>query len=322
MRDVTLPVEFSGLQGKVEYVRRVSATEYSSSCPQCGGTLHKGGEPPDRFRMWTNANGKNKVMGWCRHCSYIWFPDTTKALSPEEIERWRKEQIAIETERKLAAEQALRLLRSEKLWIEYHKGLNDWAKSVIKSWGIRQDWADYWKLGLVKDYIVRRKDESYHAPAISIPVWQKNFELRNVKLRILNPKDDHDRYRSLYKTGEGLPFVALPKLESPHCLLVEGEKKAMVCAQWSNQEYQVIGVPTKTPSEAALRQLDEFETITVCLDPDAKIKEKNGVSPLRRMVDILGRERVKVLDLPDKIDDLINRGTKLKYAMLCATEVK
>lgn len=321
MRDVALPVEFQGL--KVDYVQRVSATEYSSSCPQCGGAPHKGGEPPDRFRMWTQAKGKNKVFGWCRHCSYMFFPDKDKPLSQEEVERWRKEQIAIEEERRRAAEHAIKLLKSEKLWVQYHKGLNDWAKEIIKSWGIRQDWADYWKLGLVADYTVYRKNQDpYHSPAISIPVWQKGFELRNIKLRILNPKTDGDRYRSMYKTGEGLPFVSLPKLESKECLLVEGEKKAMVCAQWSNQEYQVIGVPTKTPSENTLRMFDEFEKVTICLDPDAKIKEKNGISPLRRMIDILGKDRVRILDLPDKVDDMIVRGMKLSSAMQYTREVK
>ena len=96
----------------------------------------------------------------------------------------------------------------------------------------------------------------------------------------------------------------------------------MVSAQWSNQEYQVIGVPTKTPSETALKLFDEFEQITVCLDPDAKVKEKNGISPLRRMIDILDPKRCRVLDLPGKIDDLIVDGMKLQNAMQYAKEVR
>lgn len=316
MRHYDLPSEFSGL--KVNYVQRVSSDEYSSSCPQCGGEPHKGGELPDRFRLFLNASGKNKVMGWCRRCSYVWFPDTVRPISPEEMERWRKEQLEREEARRRSAEKAISALQSEKIWLKFNEALNDYAMEVLRSWGIREDWANYWRLGLLPDHIVLNKDEKYHSPAISIPMWQWGSPApANVKLRILNPKNSGDRYRSLYKTGIATDFTAFNKLKSDTVVLVEGEKKAMVVAQWSEQKYQVVGLPSVTPNEDLLAKYDRYGKVIVCLDPDAKVEDEYGHSPLKRLVKALGRE-VAWVDLPDKVDDMIIRGMRfdnaLKYA--------
>lgn len=317
MRDSVLPIEFAGLQ--VNYLQRVSRDEYSSACPQCGGVPHKGGELPDRFRLFLNAHGKNKVLGWCRRCSYTWFPDTKKSLDPAEFEKWRTEQIAREEERRRSAEQAIANLKSEKLWIKYNEMLGALGKQTVKEWGIREDWANYWRLGLYPDYkVYSKKNGEYFSPAITIPMWQQDSPMPgNVKLRVLNPKSGEDRYRALYKIGTGIPFVAFNKLHSDTLVLVEGEKKAMVVAQWSDQKYQVVGLPTKSPSGTMVADFKKYGKIVVCLDPDAKEEDANGMSPLKRLVGLLERE-VAVVDLPDKVDDMVNRGMRfdnaLKYA--------
>lgn len=321
-RESPLPAVFAGLTGQVHFVRQVARDEWSSSCPQCGDAGHKKGSLPDRFRMFTNARGKNKILGWCRRCSYVWFPDTAAAPSREDMEHWRREQIQIEEERKRSAERAIALLQSEKIWIQYHARLNDWAKEVLRSWGIRDDWAKYWKLGLVEDYTVfSHTNGEYHTPAISIPVWQMGWRVSNVKLRTLNPKSQEDRYRSLYKVGQAFPFVAFPALESDTCLVVEGEKKAMVCAEWSDGKYQVVGIPSKTPNPEVLHVLDNFGKLIICLDPDAK-KVESGISALDRLTDIVGRERVAILDLPDKVDDMIIRGMRINSALKYTTKLE
>lgn len=314
MKDLALPLEFTALQGKIDYVQRVSSNEYSSSCPQCGGVPHRGGERPDRFRLFLNAKGRNKVMGWCRRCNYVWFPDASRALSPEEMESWRREQIQREEERKRSAETALKNLRSEKVWLKYHEMLGELGRKTIREWGIRQDWADYWRLGMFPDYKVYGKDGEYFSPAVTIPMWQQDSPVPgNIKLRVLNPKNSHDRYRNLYKTGMTVPFVAFNKLHADKVVLVEGEKKAMVVAQWSGQKYQVVGLPSVTPDDRLLAEFAKYGTIVVCLDPDAKVAV-SGESPLKRLVRSLGRE-VQVVDLPDKVDDMINRGMKFDSAM-------
>lgn len=315
MREDTLPHEFAALQGKVRYVRRVSSTEWSSSCPNCSGDIHKNGEFPDRFRMWTNANGKNRVMGWCRHCSYVWFPQSDRPMSTHEFEQWRKDTIAAEERRKAEAEKALKLLQSEKLWLQFHAGLNEWARSIIHSWGIPQGWADYWRLGMISDYTVFSQGENYHSPAITIPLWQLGKQVPlNIKLRVLNPRNDRDRYRNYYKTGVTGLFATRPDLKSDTCLVVEGEKKAMVASSRLGKDWQVFGIPTKTPNIDTLKILDPYGKIYLCLDPDAE-KDKS----LERVVEALGKERVLVMRLPDKIDDMVVQNNlqipnAMKYA--------
>lgn len=304
MREAMIPAEFSALAGKVHYVRRVTAGEWSSSCPNCGGSVHKNGDFPDRFRMWP-VSKHGKPMGWCRSCGYMWFPDKDKPPTKEQFEQWRKDQIAAEEQRKREAEKAIALLKSERIWEYYQTQVNDWGWSIIEGeWGIRRDYAEYWKLGMIQDYVVSSGGEQYHSPAISIPVWSYGWDVKNVKVRVLNPKNSGDRYRSLYKTGAGYPFVAWPELKSKTAVVVEGEKKAMVVAEFATQEYQIVGIPTKTPDPQSLRIMDDFELIYVCLDPDAN-RSENGVSALRRLTSILGKERVAPVYLPGKVDDMI-----------------
>lgn len=316
MKSSALPAEFQQLAGQVNYVRQVAREEFSSSCPKCGGTPHRNGEWPDRFRMFLNARGKNKVLGWCRHCGFVWFPSRGTPFTREEMEAWRKEQIAREEERKRAAEEALKRLRSESLWTQYHNAMTAWAYSVVASWGIRKEWADHWRLGFLADYTVFSKQNgTYHSPAISIPLWQYGQKTpANIKLRVLNPRGQSDRYRAVYKVGGDHTFVSFNWLKTDTCVLVEGEKKAMVVAQGSKQRYQVIGVPSKTPSLTVLKSLDSYGHIVVCLDPDAS-EESNGTSPLKRMVQELGPDRTSVLMLNDKVDDMINRGMDFNAAM-------
>lgn len=297
MRENSLPNEFAKLIGKVSYIQKVTATEYSSSCPQCGGSPHKNGILPDRFRMWTNANGKNKIFGWCRKCGYMFFPENTKPVDRAEFERWRNEQIAIEKQRKADAERAIALLQSQKPWLAYHERLNQWALEILAKRGLTKEYADYWQLGLNPDYLV---NGIYHSPALTIPLWQYDSQVANIKLRILNPKEDKDRYRQLYKTGTAYPFVAWRDKESDMCLIVEGEFKAMACAAFSDKSYQVVGLPTKIPSQEVVNTLAKFDMVIVCLDPDASQDES-----LKRLVGMLPNKRVSVAELPGKIDDML-----------------
>jgi hypothetical protein len=262
--------------------------------------------------MWTNANGKNKVLGWCRHCSYVWFPDNAKPISKEEFEAWRKEELIKQQERKRSAEKAIALLQTEKIWVQYHESLNEWTKGLLVEWGISPKFQEYWQLGLMADYTVHHKEESYHSPAITIPVWQMGGIVSNVKLRVLNPKDSSDRYRSLYRTGEGKPFFAWNKTKFDSCLIVEGEKKAMVSAIHMKRDMQVAGIPTKTPSRESLQQFTNYGKITICLDPDAE-------EEAMRLAQMIGVEKVSIIRLPGKVDDLIvqnklNLNEALRYA--------
>ena len=179
MRTDTLPLEFSSIAHLVEYVVKRTHNEFSSSCPKCGGNIHKNGEYPDRFRLFLNAHGMNRVFGWCRSCGYTWFPDKTGKLSKEEIEQWRREQAKIEDERRRSAEKALSLLNNEKAWERFYESNNDWSREMFHGWGIAESWIEYLKLGLMPDYVVRHDEEFYHSPAATIPVWNVGGVVQN-----------------------------------------------------------------------------------------------------------------------------------------------
>ena len=70
-REHPLPPHWAVLAGKVDYVQRVSNTEYSSSCPQCGGTPHPNGELPDRCRLFVDEH----PTLFCRKCGLVAYPD-------------------------------------------------------------------------------------------------------------------------------------------------------------------------------------------------------------------------------------------------------
>lgn len=305
MRKTVLPPEFSGLLSKVDYVQQWTRDEYSSSCPQCGGVPHQDGSFPDRFRLFLNASGKNKIMGWCRHCGYVWFPGNDKPINKDEFDKWRREQIAREEERKTEAERAIALLKSERIWEQYHANVAKYAlaQETITEWGIPERFANAWRLGFIPDYTVySRQNGEYHSPAITIPVWQPDWEILNVKVRVLNPKSPHDRYRKLYKTGQDGAFWTYPGLKATTGLIVEGEKKAMVSSIYVPEDMQVVGLPTKTPNKEILSAFDSFKKLYLCLDPDAT---EDG--SLERLVVALGKFRTNIIILPDKIDDMINK---------------
>ena len=313
-REASLPVQFQALSSKVHYVRRKTANEYSSSCPKCGGVVHQDGSPPDRFVMWI-VSKHGLPLGFCRACGYIWTPKNERPPSREEFEQWRRQQIAIETQRKEEAERAIALLRSEKIWEFYHNNQGEYGAEFWLGRGINQQWQEHWKLGMYGNYHLA---PDYSSPAATIPIWQEDGEVSNVKLRVVKPRDNTERYRSLYKTGQANLFFALPATDTK-CLVVEGEIKAMVCAMYTSSDMQIIGLPSKTPEKAALTALDKYGAVVVALDPDARIEDKQGVNAERELIDFLGKKRCSYIHLPGKLDDLIlKHGLNLEAAIKVA----
>ena len=304
MREDTLPIEFAELTSRVHYVRQRTKTEWSSSCPECGGEPHQHGDFPDRFRMWP-VSKHGAPLGWCRHCGYAWTPAKERKPTREEIEAWRLEQIRIETERKKAAERALELLHSQKLWERFYNQHTDGSRAVVRSWGLSDSWQEYLQIGYNPNYQVwRGKEVQYSSPAITIPVWSAEDNVQNIKIRVLNPADDADRYRNQYSTGEHYLYV--PLHESPLCgkgILFEGEKKAAVAEANIRSFHRCMGVQSKRPDPEIFRLMDNMELIYIWPDPDAFVPDKNGGRAVDYWIKQLGRERVRVVQCPVKVDD-------------------
>ena len=292
------PAEFDRIGLDTHSFRKFGNYEWHGPCPFCGGR--------DRFIIHTDRVYPSWNW-WCRGChpETGWIdeinPLLKEPLSPEKAER-----IAKRAEERLEkaiteAQAALQDLRQARSWEQYHQQLTDEARTRWESWGIPDFWQDFYKLGYDPDRVIWAGDTEWHTPTMTIPIFEvKTWECLNVKHRLLKPPKSGDKYRP---ERSGLPaalFVADP--DEPitgKTLLVEGEKKAMVTFITADDPFmQVVGVPGKNPSEQLLEQLSESDPIYICLDPDA---QDEAVKLAQR----LDPSRTRLVELPDKIDDLI-----------------
>lgn len=288
-REATLPPIFAWLQRQVRFVQRVSDTEYSASCPQCGGQRHADGEWPDRLRVFCDA----KPLCWCRRCGYMRFAD--QGDTPPDgamLEQWRADQERREQERKRSAERALENLRHERIAEQYHEALTDYARRYWRTRGIPDGLQDYWQLGWRGDWAFG----AHHTASATIPIFAQNWRLLNVKHRLLSPPEGMGKYR--YEvSGNGQPlFLAEP--EGPlggHVYAVEGEIKAMVTKIHAGRGL-FVGLPGKSVSAEIVGQLQQADRVTLVMDPGAK---RDGVALARR----IGIPRCWLLVTPVKIDD-------------------
>ena len=236
----------------------------------------------------------------------------------------RAENAAKELEQKIhQAQSALADLRSAQVWLKYHENLlnNNNARAIWRGRGIPDFWQEWWKLGYCENYALWRKDDNgefekwWESPTISIPIWGHDWEIYNVKHRLLRPPETGDKYIQEKRHVPSYSFIANDEVKKGTLLLLEGEIKAMVTfITIDDIKLQVAGLPTATPSEDCLKIFDDYEPICVCLDPDAYEARKGG-SPIQKLIDKLGEERVRIIWIPTKIDDAILTGDLDKWKL-------
>lgn len=301
MRDF-LPPQFDAIASLVTNVHKKTATEYSSSCPKCGGK--------DRFVMFL-VSRHGYPLGWCRQCQYRWTPKEKNQPTKDQIAEWRAMQIEVEKARIQAAQRSLEILQHDHMWTRFHDQNNDWSRQTFRSWGLSDTWIDYLKLGLVPEYIVYARDTEYYSPAFTIPIWNVGGVVQNIKLRIANPREASDRYRNYYPMGSSFLFVPNYDLElKGACVLVEGEKKAALLEQTlDDPDYRVVGLQTKSPASELFDQLKDFEVVYIALDPDAFQRNgKEKETAVERITRMIGKERSRIVHFPCKPDDGILAG--------------
>lgn len=289
-------------------LRRVTRNEYVGPCP-----LKCGMQGRDRFHVWAD-----KGNYWCRQCGSNGFLD-------EFDKDWRPDahDIArLAAQAKLAAKQReaeeraeeellVKELNEDEPWITYYENLrgNSYGRLVWDRHGIPIQFQDYWQLGLdLKRKFWDYKDQvEYTSPTLAIPIFEAvTRRCMNVRHRILKPHRENDKYRPERAGLPSYPFVA--NVDEPianKVLLVEGEKKAMV--SWitaADARLQVIGIPGKSFLYVIAELMCDVDPLYVCLDPDV---ESNVA---REFAEDFGKERTRLIELPEKIDDLI-----LKYKL-------
>lgn len=112
MRESALPPQWTCLTGKVRYVQQHSPTEWSATCPECGGDVHPSGEWPDNCRLFT---GEHPFL-WCSYCGLLAYPDqygdsAYTRPSTQELQKFRQKQIDREEAALRSADQAIAFLR-------------------------------------------------------------------------------------------------------------------------------------------------------------------------------------------------------------------
>lgn len=307
-----LPPEFADLKGKVEFVRRRGRDEYSSSCPyKCGpdngGQVHEDGTFPDRFRMLTNARGKNPVVGWCRNCNKMWFP-TGNNLSPGEYAKWLAQREARELEELEVATKSLEFLRERQAWVEYHNNADEMVRELFYARNIDDEWIDYYELGYTPKLNVHLGNEKLTVGAVTIPLFApKSRELQNIKYRLVSQVPNLPKYRyGVRHLPAPLFYANLDKYPSGEVVLVEGEFKAIrTYTEIGEPDLDVVGMPGSSP-DPDLLSLPDCDRVVVIMDPDTY----DGKDPrINRVVEAVGKDRSFIVDLPGKVDDLLDEGS-------------
>jgi predicted transcriptional regulator len=300
-REAALPPAFQWLAGKVSYVQQVSETEYSASCPACGGTVHEDGSWPDRLRIFDRPEHS---LAWCRRCNYMRFADQdTKPVDPALAERWRLEQIQREEARKKSAERALDLLRQEQRWVRYHETMPERGILWWETRGIPRAYQYVWQLGWRDDLAVFVDSDWRLLEAATIPVFDLAGNVLNVKNRIIQPPEGVPKYRYELSGHTAPLFLCNPgEPLDGHVIAVEGEiKAAVVWTKLQDAHAQVVGLPGTSPPRESLGVLSQAKRITLVMDPGSE-------EEAARLAQTLGRDRTRILVCVEKIDDAILRN--------------
>lgn len=320
-------------------LRKVAAHEWAGPCPRCGGH--------DRFRV-------DPTKGWfCRVCFYndhwndaidfvMWADglDFKRALlrlvgkndiTPAELERRAAERKAADDKR-LADEAAKRnevitALNTSGVIEQYHQ-----HPQAVSRWidrGLSEPWVNYYRLGYCPAREFSAGDSAIISDSLTIPYWRARlvdaayeWSAINMRHRLLATDAPGGKYRPhLAGAGNNL-FYTDPMTQSlfGDVLIVEGEIKAMVtwAALWEDDNplapgLFVIGLPGKSWKVEFISELEGAARVFICLDPDAG-------SEAARLASSLGRERCKIVNLPDKVDDLINAGIMTGAELLTIME--
>jgi hypothetical protein len=276
---------------------------------------------PGGFRVWVDGYkcfscGKHgDVVSWLTEYRKLDFTQAITLLNggqpvnikpPDRVEQARvnAERAAVELEQKITkAQAALTELRAAQSWLRYHNQLTADARKTWASWGVNEFFQDFWQLGYDPCHTVWTDTGEWMTPTYTIPVFEpESWAVLNVRHRLVNPPKPGDKYRP---ERSGLPaafWIADPDRSlKGAAMIVEGEKKAMVSyITADNPELRVIGVPGKNPSIEQFTRLRDCEPVYICLDPDAHAEAI-------KMAGILGAKRCRLIELPEKVDDLILR---------------
>lgn len=328
-------VDLLDLIGSDTDLKKVGSNEYAGPCPKCGGK--------DRFRVnlvkgWFCRKCQSEEH-WNDQLDYIQWRDNVSLveaykklggnhrLTEEEsarllAERTRRDQER-QAEEQRQQEERRRQLNQNEAWREYYDGLTLETRQLWHQKGLSDLWIDYFQVGYCQNRTFFHDDKAFTSHSLTIPTFHTNYHFGEepeltwdcigLVHRLLIDDPPGGKYRP-HLAGAGKPLFNADLYAPIHgdVMLIEGEIKAMVT--WAYlQEYvykrstilgrtQVVGIAGKSFNLNWADEFAEAEHIYICLDPDAS----EGAARIAKALD---PERCSILDLPDKIDDMLVAGT-------------
>lgn len=307
MKYVPLPTEFKELAGKVDFVQRVNANEYRSSCPECRDIGHSPRNgPPDRFISLINSRATGGPFGLCRRCGHKWWPgkDNGSAVDPETIKQLEAQAAARQRYEDEQRRAKLAEFSTHQIWKEYCERMQEQHQRWWLSQGVPLDAQTYLSLGYTAEKKYQVGDEKYISPAYTIP-WFDGDEFLTMQYRLTNPVNPADKYRFEYGLGGGgsLFYRADPWDKIGDKVIVcEGAKKAIVTRFQllpANTDFVVIAAASKGTIKPILDAVKDCGLVYIIFDPD-------GFMQARKLASDIGKA-AHVVRLPYKVDDGFTR---------------
>lgn len=313
MRQTPLPTQLDEFNRQVNYVQKVGALKWTSSCPNCGGEVHSDGKWPDRCVWWAD---EGRPRGACMRCGKIFFPGKHDNLfmSAQELERRRKlreqQWLSEQAEEKRRRERFAQFTTDE-LWKELHNRLTEEHRHWWEAQGIGAYWQDFWQLGYTPDKAFKVGDKLYHSPAMTIPIFDLGWEPKNIQYRLLREIPGSGKYRPEIHTPAA--FISRPDmtLDVDEVVIVEGSKKAMVVylyLDYKEEQFQTVGVPSMNSWAGMEQRFENAGRVYVMLDPDSMkrpIRAPDDWQPYPvKLCKKIGLKS-RLVELPAKPDDML-----------------
>jgi len=283
--------------GHLPFLQNKTNKEWSAACPVCGGDVHRNGERPDRFRIFTDGEER----AWCRRCGHFEWADSEPPTQQQlqKVNQYRVE-LAHREEKRL--KYLIDDLQLRAYWRGYHNNMSQLLKDYWTAEGFNEYLIDKYQLGGMDAYHIGE----FQTPAATIPYWGRDWEVTNLQYRLLKPIKKNDKYRKV----PGLPlgiFYADADIETGgQVLVVEGAKKAMITWLALGHAYNVVALPNASPGVTVLDALsDLFEQVLLGLDPDTCIPNNKGEIPAHTVASHIGLARTKLVYWPEKPDELV-----------------
>lgn len=259
------------------------------------------GEHGDAIDYISKRNGVDFITA-CRELGWKGEAYDRTELLKRQAEHEAKR---LEAQRQHEAEvdRVLSTLQTEDIIAGLHRRLTDDHRKWWVNRGVPHEWQDHLSLGYLPDKSYYGHDgQLYHSTAYSIPYFHENFSLKTIQYRLDNPQRPQDRYRF----ENGLPsswYMAEPNAPIQECAVIcEGAIKTMVTniKGVTDPGISVIGVPAKAVWCGVEEVVKNCTQVWVILDPD-------GTAKAIELAKRIGKA-ARVVELPDKVDDALNKG--------------